>query len=304
METHIQSQKIPNGVKNDLIKTIEKRLPEVPPHLFKLHHIMAFVGACNSGKTNAAIQYVKSNLDHHCFNHVFLMSPTAHENRAFDVLEIKHSDKYGGKDVISRTSAILESIINKIENLGDEYEQNEIYKAAFKAWKAGKTTLAQQTLLYNNNYRIPENIPLPCCALILDDLSHSELYSTSKSNPFINLALRHRHVGNVGLSIYLIVQNFKGLPKVLRQNTKVFNFWKTHDQTQIDAIYEEAAKICDEEAFLSLYHHATKEPHCFLCLNTAEEDPTKQFRKNFDEYIFIGSTPTQPTQPYKRRKHG
>ena len=300
----VASKAISHGVKNDLIKTIEKQLPPVPPHLFKIHQLTAMVGACNSGKTNATIRLVKSYQDNKVYNHVFLISPTGKQNKAFEELKIPDQNIFSGDEALNDVGACLRAIIDRITRLGKRYEENEEYKKAYQAWKKAIASQAQLILLHNNGYAVPANIPLPCCALILDDLSHTELYGTGRKNPFINLALRHRHIGNVGVSIYMIVQNFKGLPKVLRQNVSVFCFWKTHDETQIDSIFEEAAKVCHYDDFMRLFRYATEEPFCFLCVDTSEINPKKQFIKNFDEFIYLPNPTPIITRKQKRKYDG
>ena len=93
----VASKAISHGVKNDLIKTIEKQLPPVPPHLFKIHQLTAMVGACNSGKTNATIRLVKSYQDNKVYNHVFLISPTGKQNKAFEELKIPDQNIFSGR---------------------------------------------------------------------------------------------------------------------------------------------------------------------------------------------------------------
>jgi hypothetical protein len=41
-------------------------------------------------------------------------------------------------------------------------------------------------MLENSNYEEPPKIPRPNPLLIIGDMSHSGLYSTSRQNPFIN----------------------------------------------------------------------------------------------------------------------
>ena len=50
----------------------------------------------------------------------------------------------------------------------------------------------EHTMLENNNFEKPPEVQRPSPLLIIDDMSHSDIYSTSRQNPFINLCLRLR----------------------------------------------------------------------------------------------------------------
>ena len=151
-------------------------------------------------------------------------------------------------------------------------------------------TWEEDTILMNNNYEAPpKNIPRPSPLLVIDDMSHSDIYSTSRQDPFINLALRHRHINKgTGISIFMAVQTFlTGLPKAIRQNVCQFFIWPTKDETQLESIYHEIANLVDKETFISIYEEATKLPHSFLTIDVNVSDPSRQFRRNFDTFLTI-----------------
>ena len=134
--------------------------------------------------------------------------------------------------------------------------------------------------------RAGQRLPRPAPLLIIDDMSHSDIYTPSKKNPFINLCLRHRHLFKVGLSIFMLVQNFKtGVPKCLRQNIQQFFLWPTHDMTQLDSMYEEFANLCTREEFVDMFKRATAERHCFMSIDLNASEPLLRFRKNFDTLL-------------------
>ena len=75
--------------------------------------------------------------------------------------------------------------------------------------KGLKLTLEQLTMLENADYHKPPEVPRPSPLLIVDDMSHSEIYSTSRQNPFINLCLRHRHINHgKGITFFLLHKHF------------------------------------------------------------------------------------------------
>ncbi len=117
-------------------------------------------------------------------------------------------------------------------------------------------------------------------------MSHSDLYTPSKKNGFINLCLRHRHLFQVGLSIFMLVQTFKtGIPKCLRQNIQQFFLWPTHDMSQLESMYDEFANMCTKEDFMEMFQRATSGSHNFMTIDMNAREPLLRFRKNFDTML-------------------
>jgi len=160
-------------------------------------------------------------------------------------------------------------------------------KAYIKWKKEMRLTVAEHTMLENADYHKPPEVPRPSPLLIVDDMSHSEIYSTSRQNPFINLCLRHRHINHgKGITIFLAAQTFRsGIPLALRQNIQQYFIWPTKDETQLEAIYHEVANLIDHDTFLKLYKQATKDPHDFLTIDNNPPKPVLQFRRNFDKFL-------------------
>jgi len=273
---------ISNGLKNLPVKHKKIPQPYSPDELFKLHTLMAFIGHRGSGKTHSMVNLAKRYLDEGSFTRVFIISPTYESNPVFHVLDINPSDVYTDHQ---NAIGAIQDILKKCTKDSDDYDDYEEYMQAFRKWKRGKSlSMDEHTMLDNNNFEKPsEVIPRPSPLLIIDDMSHSDIYSTSRQNPFINLCLRHRHINHgKGISIWMAAQTFRtGIPLALRQNIQQYFIWPTHDSGQLDAIYQEVANLIDEDTFMKIYHEATKDPHSFLTIDTSNI-PEKQFRKNFD----------------------
>ena len=256
--------KIPGSIRNEGLVYKKLKTPKVAPNLFKLHTLAAFIGPRGSGKTNAAVLLARRYLDDGSINRTFIISPTIDSN------------------------SILASVKASVE----EYEETKAYNNIWKRWKLyvkGKgpaLTIPEFNIMENNNFKARPKLPRPSPLLIIDDMSHSDLYTPSKKNSFINLCLRHRHLYKVGISIFMLVQTFKtGIPKCLRQNIQQFFLWPTHDMSQLDSMYEEFANLCTYEDFIYMFKKATKERHNFMTIDLNAPDPLLQFRKNFDEII-------------------
>ena len=267
------------------ILTASQYKPDSPPDLFKLHTLAAFIGPRGSGKTNAAILLAKENLDFGSFNRVFIISPTFENNSAFHILDPQDDDVYTS---MSGCQEALREIIDKIEEMVEEYKLSILYKNAYERFQNDNATEEDIVLLEKMLFEEPKVLPVPSPLLIIDDMSHSDLYSTSRRNPFVNLCLRHRHLHRVGVTIYMLVQNYRnGVPKCIRQNIQQFYLWFTHDKTQLQAMYEEFANLLSYKQFTEMFERATENRHDFLTIDLDPIEPQIQFRKNFNEVIDV-----------------
>lgn len=284
------------GLKNERVPTKERIVPKHPDHLFPLHSLMAFVGPRGSGKTNACTLLAKAYIDAGSFTRVFVCSPTYDSNPEFEeILQPDPEDVYQNADMMDESIA---EIVKKIEDEGEKYKLYLEYKAAYKRWKKGKHTFKDEVTLEHNNYEKPPDMPRPAPLMILDDLSHTKIYSSSRNNPFNNLCLRHRHLaakdtpgGAIGVTIMMLVQNFKtGVPKFLRQNMQQFFIWPTHDFDVLKNMFAEFANLCSYETFFHIYLKAIEGEHNFLTVDPNAKDKTRRFRRNFDQLLVIPST--------------
>jgi hypothetical protein len=280
----MEQRKVCN-LKNEKVKCQALEAPEVPDGLFKLHSLMAFIGCRGSGKTNAAVLLARRYIDDGVFNRIFIISPTYESNPQFETLEPAEEDVYSS---IDNAVSDLNEILDKVRNDAEDHQRREKYKEAYAKWKRRKATFEEIALLEANDFAKPPNIPKPCPLLIIDDMSQTPLYQPSQKNGFINLCLRHRHLHKVGITIFMLVQNFKmGIPKCLRQNVQQYFIWPTHDYSQLEAMYEEFANLCTWEQFMEVYREATKEPHSFLTIDLNPINPEERFRRNFDTALVV-----------------
>ena len=284
-------------LKNEKVKSKHLPVPDVPEGLFKLHTLAAFIGCRGSGKTNACVLLAQRYLDEGIFNRIFIISPTIESNPQFDTLQPDPNDIYTS---INDAVSDLNDILAKVKQDVDDFEKRQAYKELYTRWIKNRASMRDINILEANQYKKPIDSPKPCPLLIIDDMSHSPLYQPSQKNPFINLCLRHRHLHRVGISIYMLVQNFKtGIPKCLRQNVQQYYLWPTHDMSQLESMYQEFANICTYEQFIELFRAATSEKHCFLTIDVNASDETQRFRKNFDTALVI---PTSEGPSLKKRK--
>jgi len=282
----ITAKPIQHGLRNEVIKSKKSLIPpEYPPHLFKLHTLAAFIAPRGSGKTNACAALAKEYIDHGVFNEIFIISPTYESNDALFILQVPRDHVY--ENATQGQYAIM-AIEHRIVKAGKEWRDFEAYKACYKRWLRHEHTLKDEMILQQNEYREPPKMKKPCFLVIIDDMSCTDLYSTSNDNPLNNFVLRHRHHGQLGVSLFFLVQNFKhGIANFLRQNVQIFFLWPVNDAHLIEGIYQEFANICTFSQFLQIFAQATEDPHSFLTIEPFQEDPDKRFRKNFDTFLTI-----------------
>jgi hypothetical protein len=288
---------IPDALHNEGLKYKKLKTPNVRSSLFTLHTLAAFIGPRGSGKTNAAVLLARKYLEDGSINRIFIMSPTIESNRIFDLLDPAPEDIYKN---IHTCLADLDNILGKVKEMTEEYEETKAYNKIYRRWKLFERnkgppiTANEFSLMENNQFRPRPELPRPSPLLMIDDMSHSDIYTPSKKNSFINLCLRHRHLFKVGISIFMLVQTFKtGIPKCLRQNIQQFFLWPTHDMSQLDSMYEEFANLCSHDDFIDMFKRCTAERHQFMTIDLNAKEPLMAFRKCFDEIIFPSSVVPQ-----------
>lgn len=280
---------IQNSIRNEGLKYKKLPTPTTAPSLFKLHTLSAFIGPRGSGKTNAVVLLARRYLDDGSINRIFIISPTYDSNRIFELLEPQPGDVY--KNLLTAIPDI-DAILVQVQDMVKQYNFNKAFNKIYDKWvlfsegRGPSLPPQEYNLLDKYDFKPMDRLPRPSPLLIIDDMSHSDIYTPSKKNPFINLCLRHRHLFKVGLSIFMLVQNFKtGVPKCLRQNIQQFFLWPTHDMTQLDSMYEEFANLCTREEFVQMFKKATAERHCFMSIDLNASEPLLRFRKNFDTLL-------------------
>jgi len=308
---------IGGGIKNEGLKYKKLPCPETSDSLFKLHTLAAFIGPRGSGKTNAVVLLARRYLDDGSINRVFIISPTYDSNRIFELLRPDPGDIY--KNMHSCLQDI-QTIISQVKQMVKEYEETQVYNkihdkwARFQRGRGPELTMIEFNTLEKNGFRRAPELPRPAPLLIIDDMSHSDLYTPSKKNSFINLCLRHRHLFKVGLSIFMLVQTFKtGIPKCLRQNIQQFFLWPTHDMSQLESMYDEFANLCTKEDFMDMYKRACANAHDFMTVDMNADNPLLRFRKCFDTILLpesvlpeseiIELAEEEQTKTKKRKKH-
>lgn len=244
------------------ISSTRAKLPLVKSkYVSKLPFVAAMIGSCGSGKSYGAIALTKLMRQEGSINFVFLICPTYKSNDLYHVIkpDVVYEDLH---EVNESLLEIQESMTAK----ADAYRKDLEYEVARKLFVGGDTvTPAQELLLESRDYANVKAVR-PRCLLIIDDCSHSPIFSTSKKNRLTNLVLRHRHEGGgLGLSIMMIAQTYtSGIPRALRQNLDYLAIFHTESEKEIKSLYEEIGGMVSFKRFNEVFQAYTKEKHAFL----------------------------------------
>lgn len=277
-------EEIPGGLENDEVKAKKKWVPETPDHLPQLHVLCGAFGVVRSGKSNALVNLIQEYIKTKSLNCVYCISPTFDSNASLQTL--KFEKVY--KDPRSANSN-LELILADVKRKVDEYEEEVLYKKAYRKWLDRKEEWEDINLLLKNHHRKPDNsIEKPKAGIFIDDMTHTELMANTPNNILSHLALQHRHLHGVGISLFQAFQTFKqGMPKVVRGNLGLILLFPSCNFTELKDIHEEVANHVTFDTFKEVFFEATKKKHGFLLINKLEPDTNKQFRINFDTYINV-----------------
>jgi len=278
---------------------------ETPDDQVKMHQLQAICSVRGYGKGVILSSELQGLKRQGCLDRCFIISPTIESNRPiFDALGINPEDEYDNGD-----PATIKDIIRKVEEEQEEWEDYQealmLYRILndhnisidrirpellMKALERGYFNKKPEPKYRNNNGG------KPCLALIVDDMQGSNIYSTAGTkNPFINLSLRHRHLGKgLGLSIFMCCQTYGGagsIPRIIRQNITSLLLGEQKNKEVLDQIAQEIGGQVDKETFFKCYESAVKnenpleQNHNFMLIDFHPKSPEQMFRRNLNTFI-------------------
>jgi hypothetical protein len=277
---------------------------ETPRDEIKLHTLCLACGGRGSGKTVAIMSKLKDLHDAGFCDRLFILSPTAASNQSiYDRVKHLDSDVYNNP-----TRESLLSIIQEIEQEATEWND---FLVKQKKWRKAMRVLGRRqndpfspdfltsnALSESGDLEEPKSKygHRPCIHLLIDDCQGTPVFSTSHKSPFVNLCLRHRHVGKgLGVSLWIACQTYKsqgGLPRSVRENCTHLLLFRTKNLKSIQQIGEEIGDVVGLTEFHRAYRYATKDAHSFLFIDFSPKDPKYRFRKRFDTLILFGAEDT------------
>jgi len=260
--------------------------------LFKIPNTIGFIGMRGSGKSTAITSLYTDYMKTEAFDNIFVISPTYHNDPKMQIIQTPKEFIY--------TEPTFEAIQEIKEFIKEEIETYKEYLKYKKVYEKFKTIMKRYgetddfdlhkffkpkeiVMLEENDFEEPysQYKEMPQTLIICDDVAGSNLLKQGKS-PFNNLFILHRHLLT---SIWVSVQAYTALPKILRFNLTQMCLFKTKDGKTLKSIWEEVSGIVDYDEFIKLYEFATDDNHSFLCIDFV--DKKNKFRKNFDEVLTL-----------------
>lgn len=282
----------------------KKAFVHTPEHLPKLHTLTVVAGSRGSGKTYSTTNlirfYKKAGLVDRCI----IISPTAASNKIF-YEDLLNSDD----DILTEmngTSIMRATQI--IEQESQEYNEYLENKRLYEIWQRfmkheiSENELPEELLMrliVGDDNRFAEMVkPVwkykddsrpPLIFVIIDDAQGSPLLKGSGA--LINFAIKHRHIGTIGCSLFILTQSYisvSSCPRCIRENATCILLFRVRDEKLKQQLAEECTPVYyTPNQFLEAFNYATKDsPHDFLmCDYSAEKD--RIFRKGFNEYLMF-----------------
>lgn len=248
-------------------------------YMSRIPFTLACIGHTASGKTWLGMGITKRLLVEGTITKLYVLCPTALSATNAVYRGIIKLERDLVEQDIDKAFEFLKRVQADCEAEADKYYVDLEYVCAYNAFRKGEhVTHQMETLLERRNYR-PVTPKRPSGLLILDDCSHSPLYSTSRKNPLTNLVLRARHCAHgLGLSILLMCQSYRtGVPRAMRLNTTHFALFGTQNTKEIEAMAEECSSMIGFERFCQLFRLYTAQPHGYLWCDLI----TKQVKDSF-----------------------
>lgn len=284
--------KIPNiSVKNNEALYKSRKQPDCFDG--DMHHrIMVFIGGIGSGKTTRIVEYILLMLTTNSYDKIFWVSPTFRDdcgkadNIDPDILEIV--DEYTDSWLVETQKKMKEAI--KEYKIYLEYEK--VYDKCIRHGK--KLDTYEEALLIMHNFEppyTPYKHGFPCFLMVFDDqVAEKKIFSANMKGACSKFFLNCRHHS---CSIILSSQIFKhGTPTCLRGgNVGSWILYRTSSDKMKKTICEELAEKIKPDELVKKWEYACQQPFDFFLVDYANKDPTKRFRRNWDNILVGGEDP-------------
>jgi hypothetical protein len=246
-------------------------------YISRVSFIMACVGATSSGKTHLALSILKLMRREKSITKIYAIVPTLESNVIYK--SVLKDDDWTFTGDLSKVYSALREVEADCEAVSEQYRKDLEYQIVYNRYTSGEAiTDADDSLLEQYGFRDSKPIR-PSPVLLIDDCSHSPLFSSSSKNPLTNLVLRSRHVGDgLGLSIVLIAQTYaSGVPRALRQNLTHLALFRTQSEKEIKSMYEECAGVVSFNHWKDIFNAYTLKKHSYLWVDNILRELNESF---------------------------
>jgi hypothetical protein len=266
-----------------------------PKNLPRLHWLAAVIGSRNSGKTTAALKFLKAYVLSKSYDRIIWISPTAsREEKTKDFQEYcqKHGTTMEMHD--NYTNDLMAQKIAWMRGEIDAYKKYllelEVWKRFVRARDVDKLSIDDLQALEAMGWEEPTTEykhGYPSFCIGIDDCAgRSDVFAANCKGVMANFAILHRHVSCSVLFLMQIVGN--GIPRQLRANISLWMLFPTKSATLKKAVAEEIAFKIEPETLIQAWDLATKDdPHSFLYCDYDSPTLEGMFRRNFDHRIVL-----------------
>ena len=226
-----------------------------PPEPFmRVPSAGCLLGPTASGKTTTAIALLLGPYKH-VFDQIWVFSPSAHIDSAYEPLE-KHIKnlRLGGGLVSEWDEAKLTEIIEKQKKtVGDEKKANQ-------------------------------KKPLTSCLIYLDDWSDRPEYLHRSSGLITMLYLRNRHLG---LSCWTGSQKMTSVSLTCRINFRWLLVWRLRSHKEMECVLHELSALYDTDVLLQMYNLATADDYSFWYIDMTQRRKDDMFWIRFEKKMTV-----------------
>jgi hypothetical protein len=196
---------------------------------------------------------------------LFVFSPTVKSNSDFTAV-LKETD-WIFEDIMNAKAAYaaIDEVERDCDSIADQYAEQLEWLLSLKRFKAGDTLNSRDELLLEQfGHDEASMMKRPSFAVLLDDCAHSPLLAkhTNKLNKFPNFVLKSRHVGrSLGCSIFMVGQDTRCIPSILRKNATHMVAWHTANESEIKNLWLDSGCSMVYEIFKQMFQHYTREKY-------------------------------------------
>jgi hypothetical protein len=220
-----------------------------------------------SGKSHFTLGMIKLLMREGSITKLYVFCPTTRSNTIYSAV-LRETD-WVFENVMNAKAAYaaIEEVERDCNAIAEAYAEQLEWALAVKQFKAGDTLDTRQEHLLEQ-YGYEEKIPKrPSFAVLLDDCAHSPLLArhTNKLNRFPNFVLKSRHIGQgLGCSIFMIGQDSRCIPSVLRKCTTHMVAWHTANEAEIKNLWLDSGCSMAYVLFKEMFQYYTRDKHAYM----------------------------------------
>lgn len=276
----------------------------------RLHTLCVAAARRGGGKTTLVTNMLRGYKKEGMCDRCFIVSPTAGSNAEFyeglvnDDADLFHEP----------TNASVLEIIAHIEKEAEDHKEWEETLKLYKKWIKAVASRRPFEHLGGEGKMLPDDVMQridelgipemtkppppkyahgrpPVCHILFDDIQGSQIMR--QGSPFINLCIRHRHVGQgLGCSIWILCQSYistSSTPRPIRENAILLLLWAVRDEKLREQIAREAAGCSvSVDEFKAAFDFATADEDGHGVLMVDYSAPRgQQFRRGLDEILSV-----------------